>query len=300
MTANTYSTDAPEVRIHGRQISFSEVEASDKVPSIISAPDSWDAWRHERYYRVLLPLTNSAPSAEWLTIGDSGADVFWLKKHGVKRVVATSLTDTQMKNLISKKLLDCIETRSIDAHDIDLPDESFDYTMCKEAYHHFERPAVGLYEMLRVSRKAVIMLCEPCCSDRWYILDVLKRNLKIVLRKNTPWSDPEFEASGNYIYGLSLRETTKIATALQIGPIFHSYLSDFWVPGLVSRPKSDKLAAVVMHSAVGLQNCLSRLGLMSWGKITIIVFKSEPSPATANALKRAGLRRMAIKRNPHI
>ena len=36
--------------------------------------------------------------------------------------------------------------------------QSFDLVFCKEGLHHLARPVQGLYEMLRVSRKAVIFV----------------------------------------------------------------------------------------------------------------------------------------------
>lgn len=289
-----------EKRIRQRQLAHSESQVFNDVPSIIASPGSWDAWRHERLYRPLSPLIENNPDADWLTIGDSGGDAFWLSQHHAKRVVASSLTVHQLRSLSAKGFLRDIEIRALDAHRLDVPDETFDFTICKEAYHHFERPAVAVYEMLRVSRKAVVLLCEPCCSDRWYPLDSLKRALKIALRTGTGCSNPEFEKSGNYVYGLSLKETTKIATALQIGPLLHVHVSDFWVPAVASRDRSDVLAKTVMHAAIGTQNLLSGAHLVSWGKISIILFKSSPSSSTLNSLKRAGLRQTPVPRNPYI
>ncbi|GAA0326695.1 hypothetical protein GCM10009087_41220 [Sphingomonas oligophenolica] len=299
MIADTFSVEAADVRIHRRQIEHSRAIDTNKIPSIIAAPNSWDAWRHERHYKALLPLVNDV-GTEWLTIGDSGADAFWLKKRGVRKITASSLTTEQLDWLGQIGHLDEIEKCAVDAQAIDLPDNSYDYVICKEAYHHFERPALGIYEMLRVSRRAAILLCEPNCSDRWFPLDALKRQLKILLRKNTGCSNPEFEAAGNFIYALSLREATKMATSLQLGTIYYSYLSDFWVPGIVKRKRSDLIANIVMHSAVAIQNLLSTLGLMSWGKITIIVFKSTPPAKLDGALRKIGLRKVEVPRNPYL
>lgn len=38
--------------------------------------------------------------------------------------------------------------------------ESFDFVLCKESFHHLPRPYIGLYEMLRVSKIGVVLL-EP-------------------------------------------------------------------------------------------------------------------------------------------
>ncbi len=300
MAAKIQANDTLGAHIHDYQVRFFSGTVDENDPPIIFSPHVWDAWRHERQYSALLPIIHCAPGASWLTVGDSGGDAFWLAKQGVKNILATSLVDNQLKSHVHRGILKNIEVRSLDAQNMDIPDGSFDYTLCKEAYHHFERPVLGLYEMLRVSRKAVVMIAEPFSSDRWYMLDAVKRAIKIVLRRNTHLSNPEFEASGNYIYGLSLQETVKIATALQIGPVFSSQFSDFCVLGLVSRPRTERLPGLVLRLAIAVQNFLSRLGLMSWGRTSIIVFKSAPSPSEASALRRVGFKRTDIKRNPYI
>lgn len=43
---------------------------------------------------------------------------------------------------------------------LSFPSRSFDFVFCKEGLHHLARPALGLYEMLRVCRKAAIII-EP-------------------------------------------------------------------------------------------------------------------------------------------
>ncbi|WP_158308790.1 methyltransferase domain-containing protein [Desulfocurvibacter africanus] len=58
---------------------------------------------------------------------------------------------------------------------------SYDYLLCKEAFHHFPRPMIALYEMLRVARKGIVLI-EP----------------------NDNGADG-FEECGNYVYSLSRR-----------------------------------------------------------------------------------------------
>lgn len=46
------------------------------------------------------------------------------------------------------------------AESLSFRDNEFEVAFCKEAYHHFPRPFLALYEMLRVASKAVV-LAEP-------------------------------------------------------------------------------------------------------------------------------------------
>ena len=53
-----------------------------------------------------------------------------------------------------------IKTLQLNAESIDLPDESYDIIVVQDGLHHLPRPVAGLNEMIRVARRAVVVL-EP-------------------------------------------------------------------------------------------------------------------------------------------
>lgn len=289
-----------EFSIRQSQVQYAQVESESKTPSIIGESDTIDAWRHERQYAHLSTIIRLDPDANWLTVGDSGADAFWLRQQGVEDVTASSLSDLQLQTLQRQGFLDGVKCLALDGQNIDLPADSVDYVVCKEAYHHFEKPALGIYEMLRVARKGIVLLCEPYSVDGFYPLDALKRQLKVILRRNTNHVNPEFEAAGNYVYGLSLSETRKIATALQLRPMFHRFISDFWVPRLVKRRKDDAMGRFAMSVAIGTQDMLAAGHLTRWGKITVVLFKSQPDAAMVDALRADHFQQAEIPVNPYL
>src|SRR5215469_4927865 len=63
----------------GQEIRLHEV-TSERVPSLISAPRTIDAWRHERMFRAARPLVDMFPRDHWQTIGDGGADAWMLRE----------------------------------------------------------------------------------------------------------------------------------------------------------------------------------------------------------------------------
>lgn len=69
-------------------------------------------------------------------------------------------------------------------------DGSYAYVLFKEAFHHFPRPMIALYEMLRAVRKGVVLI-----------------------ELNNIGNDV-FEGCGSYVYSLSWREAIKVALAL--------------------------------------------------------------------------------------
>ena len=94
----------------------------------------------------------------------------------------------------------------VDVEGIPYEDSSIDVVVAKEAFHHWPRPMLGLYEMLRVAKKAVLLI-EP--NDVFCGTGL----------KGAPFSssyNDEYEEVGNYKYQVSLREILKCAWALYL------------------------------------------------------------------------------------
>src|SRR5262249_30421114 len=151
--------DANEELLYGLQIKT--VRAIKRgPPATLGYPDSLDAWRQRRMYDLIHPIVVSGREGRWLTIGDSGADAAALAAAGIpqSQIVASSLCTAQLEELKARDFLVGIEVRTINAESISLPADEFDFVIAKEVYHHFPRPPIGLYEMLRVARQAVVLI----------------------------------------------------------------------------------------------------------------------------------------------
>lgn len=282
---------------HLRQRASHEGEG-DKVPSVIAMPESIDAWRHLRMYEPLVPLAEKDSS--WLTIGDSGADAHWLQSRGATQILASSIADRQLRRLQDLGHLRNVSITALNAESIALDDEAYDFVLCKEAFHHFARPMVGLYEMLRVARQGVILLAEPNGNDRKRPLDIVKSWIKRFLRRGTELANDRFESSGNFIYGPALHEVWKAAAALQYRHLYFLYLNDFFHAETAARPMSDGRARRITRFAIGVQDLAAQLRLMSWGSVTILLLKQEPTTEQAERLAKAGFRPCDVPRNPYI
>jgi SAM-dependent methyltransferase len=272
-------------RAHGREM---------ELPSCYSAPDSVDNWRHLRMRAHLQPLLSAFPGARWLTVGDGafGSDAHYLLQRGADAVASSLVTDTLQQAAARGFIKDYLQ---VNAEQIDLPDNSFDFVLCKEAYHHFPRPPIALYEALRVARHAVVLI-EPQEQPR-RPLDVLRSVVKRVLRGDTT---TQFEPAGNYIYRLSVRDTERLMTAMGQRCIAFKPFNDFYWGRLARADgKADPLALKATQLGVGVQNLLSWLGLMSWGLCCLVVVKGEPDPALASALEVAGFRLRRLPSNPY-
>jgi ubiquinone/menaquinone biosynthesis C-methylase UbiE len=268
----------------------------NEVASVIDNPRTIDAWRQRRMYEMVDPIIQAYRDATWLTVGDSGGDAWFLKSCGIADVTASSISTHQLSALQQQGHLPGVSLRAINIEHIDCESESFDIVFCKEAYHHLPRPAVGLYEMIRVARKCVV-LCEPC-DHGGRPFDWLRVKAKSILRGEGLESQM-FEPVGNFIFQLSERETIKIATALSIGPLFFKNFSDFYHPRLSTKCIDEPLPRAIAKLGIGVQDGLSRLGLMSHARQYAIIWKQIPSSDLSDQLQKQGFRQVDVPRNPY-
>ena len=77
--------------------------------------------------------------------------------HGGK-VISTDLDTSLLKIAAENNLITNFQYAN--AENLPFEEAKFDFSFCKQSYHHFPRPIIAVYEMLRVSKKAV-MLVEP-------------------------------------------------------------------------------------------------------------------------------------------
>ena len=124
-----------------------------------------DYWRHHRMYEIAECLSHRK-DAKWLTVGDGrfGLDSIRLRNRGIGNVVPSDISEDLLSLAKHEGLVTDYHIQN--AENMTLPDESYDFVFCKESYHHFSRPAIGLYEMLRVAREAVFLVepNDPMCD----------------------------------------------------------------------------------------------------------------------------------------
>jgi SAM-dependent methyltransferase len=167
-----------------------------------------DTKRHFEMLSHSLPILKLLNPSCVLTIGDNrGRDAFFIKKNIDCHVVASDLDNKKLINAVNDGYID--ECKVIDVENIDYPDNSFDLVFAKESFHHWPRPMLGLYEMLRVAKSGIILI-EPndCFSD-------------------------QYEEVGNYVYRISLREIQKAAWSLYLNQILVKGFNDPYTTPLV-------------------------------------------------------------------
>ncbi len=264
--------------------------------------DTVDAWRHNRMYRLLDPILETEPNARWLTVGDGryGNDSNYISNKGCP-VLASDISDVLLKE--AKNIGYITEYRQENAELLSFADGEFDYVFCKESYHHFPRPLIALYEMMRVAAKGVVLI-EPndlCTSDKASqvlfrnMLGMLKRGLgREVIRHG-------FEEAGNYIYSISRREIEKVALGMNYNVIAFCGVNDFYLAGVEYEKLSERGPLYrKVKARIDLYNLLTRLGLRDYILLGAIIFKKDPSEILSRNLDRAGYGVMTLPKNPHI
>src|SRR5260221_12720268 len=225
-------------------ISYESHRRSTHGPGLV---DTWrnenrvDFWRHERMYRQLGPLLTAYPKAKWLTVGDGryGTDAHYLSRFGAL-VVASDINETYLKEAKADGYIADYKVENAEA--LSFSEHQFDFVLCKESYHHFPRPMIALYEMLRVAKQGVILiepndqaLAEPyrmgVAPSAYWLLFALKQWLKNYLGKPKATFPNRYEPHGNYVYSISRREIEKTALGMNLDAIAVKGMNDFYLDG---------------------------------------------------------------------
>jgi SAM-dependent methyltransferase len=268
---------------------------NEKWPSCYSSPRSIDAWRHTRMLGNLDPLFQIYPDGKWMTVGDGhyGSDAYYLISSGID-ALATSITD---KNLVDAKKRGFLKKiRTENAESLNASDSSFDIILCKAAFHHFPRPAIAFYEMLRVAKKAVVLI-EPQETSAKF-LDSFKTMFKKVFRKD---KTNLFEESGNYLYRTNVREVEKMMTALNHKTIAYKRFNDFFHPK-ISAAELSAFSPYTLITKIGIavQDILCELKMLDYGLVCLIAFKEELSKESLLKLKAGGFKISQLPVNPYL
>jgi ubiquinone/menaquinone biosynthesis C-methylase UbiE len=272
-----------------------EMAKRSELPSLISAPDSIDRLRHQRMFDSLVgKLAKAFPNSTWLTIGDGrfGSDAIYLKNYGLQ-VHASSLTDASLK--VSKEKGWINEYSTQNAEDLSFADDSFDFVLCKESYHHFPRPPIAFYEMLRVARIGTVLV-EPYRA-KYSPLGFVKTIFKKLTGRTI---SNEYETCGNYIYRLSLEAIYHMARALNLPSMAWSFHNDFYHPRFFKSTERNSKELLIFKWGILTQDLLSKTKLLAPGGVSCTVFKKELDNKERSTLKSARVRIVDLTRNPYL
>jgi ubiquinone/menaquinone biosynthesis C-methylase UbiE len=108
----------------------------------------------------LMKLTDSSPM-DWnalVVCAGTGVEGSFLADAGFREVTISDFSESGLK--LGASLDNRLKGSLLDAENMDLPENSYDLVIVQDGLHHLPQPTVGLTEMLRVSRRGVIVI-EP-------------------------------------------------------------------------------------------------------------------------------------------
>ena len=228
-------------------------------------PTWWDKgtanhWRHERFLEAPLKILNSPEikSSSWITIGDgSGHDTWILRQHGFENILTTDIGVGTLSRSLKEGHITRYERAN--AEKLKYDDNSFDFVLCKEALHHMQKPYAAIYEMLRVARKAVVII-EP--QDLYTDLPCMPGPVQ-----------PTYENVGNYVYGFSSIEFQKIGYGLNLPAVATKNMVDVYIQGCEFHPATDDdpIFRSMKEQVLAAEKGASE-GRLKWNYILSILF----------------------------
>jgi len=253
-----------------------------------------------RTLKILDPLLKN--NNTWLTVGDyNGFEAQYFGEHN-QTVTASDISDMFLKE--AKKEGFIKEYRKENVEQLSFSEDSFDYVSCREAFHHFPRAFLGIYEMIRVAKKGAILI-EP--------LDILAKMPFILWLKNicdlfNPllinkiWKNRfSWETVGNYVFKISERDVEKIAMGINLPCIALKGINVFLniKEDTTSVPTDFKLLNKIKRKFI-FRNFLCQLRIIPYNTLCSIIFKEMPDDETLIGLKENNYRIVKLPPNPYL
>ncbi|WP_439555372.1 class I SAM-dependent methyltransferase [Dyadobacter sp.] len=257
-------------------------------------------WIHQRMLTLTDPFVTEPKS--WLTVGDGyGFDANHFYKKGLD-VTATDISEAFLPLSRSRGFIEKYAVENVEK--LTFADGSFDYIFCKEAYHHFPRPYLGVYEMLRVAREAVILV-EPHDPISKMPLLLALRNIFDRFDTNALqkyWKNRySFEEVGNYVFKLSEREMDKLANGMGLPMVAFKGINNNYYHPSYSQEKADDSSPAFrkIKRKLAFHDFLTKATLMPSQVLCAVIFKQIPSAQVMEAMQTEGFQVHVFPPNPY-
>jgi SAM-dependent methyltransferase len=221
-----------------------------------------------QFFKVLQMCLNSrtiASSTSVFVVGASPSEVALLKEAGLNNLTISNIQDPGADHSASRER-NSIRMLVSDAETLSVADNSFDLVIAHEVLHHCASPHRALCEMLRISRRHVVIL-EPNDSLAMKGLAALRLTfpyeLASVIANGHVSGGVRNSAIPNFIYRWNPHEILKTASASAPERTFCIYPFPYWdfnaCPDNLSLRRSTRIPALA-HFA-GPERLLSALRL---------------------------------------
>ena len=165
-----------------------------------------------------------------LIVGGGSEDARILRSFGFHRITLSNLRDFTTDELAQLER-EGLSTVTADVEEMDIPDSSYDLVFTHAVVHHCRSPHKALLEMLRVSRKYVVIM-EP--NESLLMRAIVKLRFSFPYELTAVISN-EFESGGvrnscvpNYIYRWNARDMYQAAASYLPECGFDLYVRQYW------------------------------------------------------------------------
>ncbi len=268
--------------------------------------DTLDKWRHER----MLHGINALITGEnvWLTVGDGryGTEANYILRNG-DQAHASDMSDNLLRIGNERGFINSFSEEN--AENLSFEDESFDYVLIKEAFHHCPRPWLALHEAFRVCKKGVVLIEPNDTFTKKGIRKTITRKAKLILKilKGNKLFNKGygFETVGNFIYSVNEREIEKFLLGMHYRHVAFKKINDFYINGgesikLNSKNIKDILKIQFMKKTIIIQDLLTFLGFEESSILSAILFKEVPDFKTKQKLSKFKWNYNILPKNPYI
>ena len=266
-----------------------------------------DYWRHKRMLNKLNPFLKKGE--KWLTLGDGryGTEANYLISKGID-AMATDYSDKLLK--IGKEIGFIDKYQKENAESLTFDDNEFDYVLIKEAFHHFPRPWIALYEAFRVCKKGVILI-EPNdqINHKSSILTALIRKIynffKTLRGYKCNRDSYSFEEVGNFIYTTNNRELEKFLLGMHYRHIGLIELNDHYIKGVeyidyFDRSFLNKSKVLLLKFIINIKDLLAKLKLINYSININILFKKKPNDSIVENMNLEKWNYKILPLNPYL
>lgn len=261
-------------------------------------------WLQQIQFSCVDPLIN-IPGQKWLTVGDAyGLDANYIITNGNNQLAHASDLNSDFL-VVSNQEGFISDFSAQNAEKLSFDDNSLDYVLCKETYHHFPRPYMAVYEMLRVAKKGVVIIEPQDPISKMpvflFVTNILAAiNDKLVKKF---WKNRfSYEPVGNFVYKVSEREFEKLAAGLSLPVVaFKRINSNFYFKGAeTTKATSDNFKFLKLKLKKKIFDLLVSLKICSSQVLCTIIYKELPGEKDLQNLKKAGYYIVQIPANPYL
>jgi ubiquinone/menaquinone biosynthesis C-methylase UbiE len=261
-------------------------------------------WLQKILFSCIDPLLGSTGSS-WLTVGDAyGLDAHYIQTNNPTHTAHASDLNSDFLEVASKEGF--VSSFSAEnAEKLSFDNNSFDYVLCKESYHHFPRPYMAVYEMLRVAKKGVVIIEPQDPISKMPVLLFMTNILAAIGDKmvGKVWKNRfSYEPVGNFVYKVSEREFEKLAAGINLPFVaFKRINPNFYFKGAeTAKATNDNSQFKKLKFKKKVFDTMVKLGLICSQAVGTIIYKEMPSAAEILQLEAAGFHTVQVPKNPYL